>query len=140
MVLYQHVWAPWTTCNGIAYLKGDSTLVVLFPESMNNMHIDKTTCIVVKVRHEKVDVVQVIELPALRDERITEQVCEGHCVDIQVWSEIPDLGEPEGRWDDLSCGCVVQLAPDLRWRRTDCSTQGLGDLDTALRAGIKSCR
>jgi len=87
---------PGTEKRTPAYLKRQPTRVIPPPESMDHMHLDLLARASVKGGHEKVDVMEIVELPALGDERVSQNVVEGDSVPVHVRRQVPDLGEPEG--------------------------------------------
>ena len=54
------------------------------PGPMNYFDLYKISDILVKLRHEEVNIEKIIELPALADHRIPEDVAQFHCVVIET--------------------------------------------------------
>lgn len=57
-----------------AYLEHNSVLVFSFPEPMNYMNLDQRSYVLVKVAHEVFNIMEIIELPAFRDEWIAKKI------------------------------------------------------------------
>ena len=52
------------------------------PEAVNNMNPDETSRVLIKCVHEEGDVVEVVELPTLGDERVAEEVAERDDINV----------------------------------------------------------
>ena len=85
-------------------LQLQSVPVVLLPEAMDDVDSDQISYVWVEGAHEEGDVVQVVEVPALRYERVAEQILERDGIFVRCCWEVADLGQLEGRLEDLSTG------------------------------------
>lgn len=66
--------------------------IISFPESVDNVHIYKVSCILVKSVHQEWNVVQVVELPAIADEWIAKKILQGDSVVVEFLGKIPYPG------------------------------------------------
>jgi hypothetical protein len=80
-----------------AYLQRQPAWVFPLPESVDHMHLDETTNVLVKGGHEKVYVMEVVELPAFCDQRVAQDILEGDRVLVHLWRQIPDPGKLKRR-------------------------------------------
>ena len=62
---------------------------------MNHMHLHQPFHILIKGAHQEIHIVQIIELPTLRDEWVAQQVPERDRVPVQLEREVSDLCELE---------------------------------------------
>lgn len=57
-----------------ANLEHQTACVLFLPEAVNYVNLDQVPYVLVEMRDEKVDIVQVVELPAFCDQGIAEYV------------------------------------------------------------------
>lgn len=55
-------------------MQGKSARIFLLPESMDNMDFDEISSVSIESAHEKIDVMKVVELPAFRNKRVSQEV------------------------------------------------------------------
>lgn len=76
-------------------LEHQPTRVFFLPKPMDQVHLHEVPDVWVKGGHEKINIVQVVELPAFSDERVSEEVSQGDGVGVGgVW-QVLDPGELE---------------------------------------------
>ena len=85
--------------------------ILPLPEAVDNVNLDETARVLVERIHEKLDVVQVVEVPALGDKRITEEIIQRDGIDVLRWGQVSYRGEMEGRRDQTSVVLLLR-----RWR------------------------
>jgi hypothetical protein len=57
---------------------------------MDNMHLYEVSGVMVKSIHQEWNIMQVVKLPALADERITKDILECDSITIQLFRQVPD--------------------------------------------------
>ncbi len=82
-----------------AYLQPQSTRILLLPKSVDHMNLDQMLDIWVESVHEKVNVMDVVELPAFGNERVAQDVLESDCIPVHLWWQVPDTGQLEGGFE-----------------------------------------
>ena len=89
-----------------------SLLAVALPEAVDDVDLDQVANILVERREKEVEIVEVVELPAFRDEGVAEQVCQGDGVSVEGGGQVPDPGELKGRPDLLGSlgGFMLSIA------------------------------
>lgn len=104
-----------------AHNQHKSTGVFLLPEPVHNMDLDQMPRIRVERVHEKLNVVEVVEFPAFRYQRIPQEVAQRDCVLVQTLWQVADPCElPRG-------ALYGRLTPPLS-RRTDGPRQRLREV------------
>jgi hypothetical protein len=86
---------------GGADLKHQTAWVLLLPETVDHMGLNQVACVLVEMRHEEVNIVQVVELPALRDQGVAEDVSQGNSISVGGIRKISDPGKLKGRLESL---------------------------------------
>lgn len=86
----------------IPYLERPLIQIFSLPEAVDNMHLDEGSYVLVEVAHEEVHVVQVVEVPALGDERVPEKIAERDGADVGLVREILDGRESDRRGNQLT--------------------------------------
>lgn len=87
-----------------AYLQFQPAWVFLLPETVNNMNFYQMPDIWIEGRHEKLNVMEIVELPALRDEWIAKNLLECDCILVQLPGQVSNFCQAEGRIKNLT-GC-----------------------------------
>jgi hypothetical protein len=100
---------------------------------VHHVDLDETADIRVERGHEKVNVMEIVKLPALRDQRVAQDVLERGRVPVQFWRQVSDLGQLERRpeqpgwcWSRL-CGFLIlhrRCQSALLGRRADGVCEG----------------
>lgn len=52
---------------------------------MHHLNLDQAANVLVKLGHQKVHIEAVVELPAFPNHRISEDVAQFHCVDVEAF-------------------------------------------------------
>lgn len=72
---------PWVRSRA-TYLNGNSALILALPKAMYDVYLDEMSCIRVESIHQKVDIMEEVELPTFCNEGITKQVSQAHCIPV----------------------------------------------------------
>ena len=67
-----------------AYLELHPVSVILLPKPVDHMDLDEMADVLIKSGHEEVHVVEVVEFPALGNQRVAQDVLERDCVFVQI--------------------------------------------------------
>lgn len=82
--------------NERANLEHQTACVLSLPEAVDDMHLNKVSRVLIEMRNEEVNIMQVIELPALRDQGVAEDVSQGNSVSVgSIW-EVSNPSKLEG--------------------------------------------
>lgn len=87
-------------------LKHQTACILFLPEAVDYVNLNKVSCVLVEMRDEKVNIVQVVELPALCNQGVAEYVPKSDGVGVGSIREILNPRELEGRLEgmtDLMC-------------------------------------
>lgn len=60
---------------------------------MNNLDLDHVPYILIKVLHSEVDIMQVVEVPALLDHRVAQDIAQVDRIDILMRSKVLNASE-----------------------------------------------
>lgn len=74
---------------------------LLLPRSMHDFDFNKAPDVFIEIRHQEVDVKEIIELPAFAYHWIPEDIPQSHGVDIVGCGKISDMRELNRRGDNL---------------------------------------
>lgn len=85
---------------GRAYLKAKAARVFSLPESVDDVDLDEVPDVIVKCGHEEIDIVQIVELPAFGDERISQHIFERHRFPVGFLRKVTDPGQLEGGFEE----------------------------------------
>ena len=67
-----------------AYLEHDPSRVLPLPVTVYNVQFDEMTCVGIKRIPDEVDIVHIVEVPALSNQRVPEDVFEGDGVVVEA--------------------------------------------------------
>ena len=69
--------------DSLTHLVHNSRWVLPFPITMNNVELDQMPRILIKRTQDVIDVMHIIEVPALSDEWVTQDILEGDSVLVE---------------------------------------------------------
>ena len=64
------------------YINPDPVRCLPFPRAMHDLDSNKVAHVLVKLTHEIIHVEEVVELPALADHRVAQEIAQTHCFGI----------------------------------------------------------
>lgn len=77
-------------------LKHQTACVFSLPEAVDYVNLNQVSCVLVEMRDEKVNIMQIVEFPAFCDQGVAEDVSQGDSVGVGSIREILNPSELEG--------------------------------------------
>lgn len=77
-------------------MKHQTACVLFLPEAVDYMNLNQVPYILVEMRDEEVNIMQVVELPAFRDQGVAEYVSQGDSIGVGGIREVSNPGQLEG--------------------------------------------